>query len=213
MRILPHLPLVCCLLLPCCSGSTQPSNNAASPAASSTSHPSPTIDSLANSDSSINSVTALPDENDGGLQADFSGTAGVTEKKNDKTGAALLNAVRIGQQKNFERVVFQFAGSELPGYHIEYIDKPVRSCGSGDVVPLAGDGWLEIRFYPANAHTDEGKPTTARAYSPNYKIVKELRSTCDFEADVTWVVGVASPNRYRVLELKDPTRLVVDIKH
>jgi len=43
--------------------------------------------------------------------------------------------------------------------------------------------------------------------------VKELISTCDFEAEVEWVAGVASPNRYRVLELRNPTRLVVDIKH
>ncbi|MBA2378972.1 MAG: hypothetical protein H0V76_05295, partial [Blastocatellia bacterium] len=43
--------------------------------------------------------------------------------------------------------------------------------------------------------------------------VKDLKITCDFEAEVTWVAGVASPNRYRVLELKAPTRLVVDIKH
>jgi hypothetical protein len=82
------------------------------------------------------------------------------------------------------------------------------------VVPLKGDAWLEIRFMPANAHDEQGEPTLrTREMVPNHKVVKELKSTCDFEADVEWVAGLASPNKYRVLELKNPTRLVVDIKH
>jgi hypothetical protein len=146
--------------------------------------------------------------------ADFAGTAGIIDKKNEIKAAALLQAVRSAQHGNYDRVVFEFEGAELPSYHIEYIDRPVRACGSGDVVPLPGDGWLEIRFTPANAHTEEGKPTVEkREYSPNHKIIKEMKSTCDFEAEVTWVLGVSSPNHYRVLELKNPTRLAVDIKH
>jgi hypothetical protein len=79
---------------------------------------------------------------------------------------------------------------------------------------MAGDGWLEIRFSPANAHTEQGEPTVkTREMAPDHKIVKELKSTCDFEADVAWVAGVSSPNKYRVLELKNPPRVAVDIKH
>ena len=147
-------------------------------------------------------------------KSDFEGAAGIVDKKREIKGVAVLQEVRAAQHKGFDRVVFEFEGAQLPGYHIEYIDKPVRSCGSGDVVPLKGDGWLEIRFYPANAHTEEGKPTVEnRERAPNQKIIKELKLTCDFEADVTWVLGVASPNKYRVLELENPTRLAIDIKH
>lgn len=146
--------------------------------------------------------------------ADFEGTAGIIDEKKDVKGVATLREVRSAEHGNYDRAVFEFEGAELPGYHIEYIDKPVRACGSGNVVPLKGDGWLEIRFQPANAHTEEGKPTVKeRQRAPNHKIIKEMKLTCDFEADVTWVLGVASPNRYRVLELENPTRLVVDIKH
>ena len=144
----------------------------------------------------------------------FEGTAGLTEKKNAGGQLAVMTAVRTGQHPNFDRIVFEFAGDSLPGYRIEYVDKPVRQCGSGEVVPLAGDAWLEIRFEPANAHSEDGKPTVGnRALSPNQKIVREMKLTCDFEAQVEWVAGVSSPNRYRVLELKNPTRLVVDIRH
>ncbi len=159
------------------------------------------------------SPKATPADEATASTAEFEGTAGITDKKNRISGAGLLTGVRTGRHDGFDRIVFEFRG-ELPGYHVEYIDKPVRSCGSGEVVPLAGEAWLQVRFEPANAHTDEGKPTLDfRELEPKLPIVLELKSTCDFEAQVEWVAGVSSPNKYRVLELKSPTRLVVDIKH
>lgn len=125
-----------------------------------------------------------------------------------------MSDVRSARHGTYDRVVFEFMGPEMPTYHIEYIDKPVRSCGSGDVVPFAGDGWLEVRFTDAQAHAPEGDATIKdRSKSPNLPIVKDLKITCDFEGEVTWVLGVASPNKYRVIELQDPTRLALDIKH
>ena len=168
----------------------------------------------------INAATPSPvanvhlDESADG-DAEFEGTAGTTDKKNPNAmGSAVLADVRSARHGNYDRVVFEFAGADLPSYHIEYIDKPVRSCGSGEVVPFAGDGWLQVRFSGANAHTEAGEPTVKdRTRSPNLPIVKDLKLTCDFEAEVEWVLGVSSPNKYRVLELKSPTRLVIDVKH
>jgi hypothetical protein len=147
-------------------------------------------------------------------EPNFEGTAGITEKKYEIKQTAILEDVRVGRHEGFDRVVFEFEDAELPSYRVAYIDKPVRACGSGDVVPLAGDGWLEIRFTSAAAHNENGEATVKnRAQSPNLKIIKEMKSTCDFEAEVEWVLGVAAPNKYRVLELKNPTRLAIDIKH
>jgi hypothetical protein len=144
---------------------------------------------------------------------DFDGTTGNTEKRNPKaTGPALLKDVRSARHTNYDRVVFEFEGT--PSYKIEYIDKPVRACGSGDVVPFAGDAWLSVRFSGANAHTEAGDATIKdRARSPNLPVMKDLKLICDFEAEVEWVMGLSSPNKYRVLELESPTRLVVDIRH
>ena len=183
-------------------GSSNSENNAAL-----TNNPTPAY-------SPVPAKTAPPDETQNAA-AEFDGTAGKTEKKNSKiSGVAIMSDVRSARHEGYDRVVFEFQGNELPTYHIDYIDKPVRACGSGDVVPFAGDGWLEVQFTDAQAHTPEGNPTIMdRGRSPNHPVVKDLRITCDFEAEVTWVLGVSSPNRYRVMELRDPTRLVVDIKH
>lgn len=160
-------------------------------------------------------VTATPTDEAAADTADFTGTTGVTDKRNINIKAnGVMSAVRTARHGNYDRVVFEFLGTVLPGYHIEYIRPPVTQCGSGNTVMLAGRAQLEVRFTDAAAHTPEGDATIKeRARTPNLPVIKEIKITCDFEAEVTWVLGVASPNAYRVIELKNPTRLAVDIKN
>jgi hypothetical protein len=141
-------------------------------------------------------------------------TAGDTRVQQAVRGIATLRAVRTAAHPEFDRIVFEFAGSELPSHRLEYVDRPVRQCGSGDVVPLAGDAWLSIQFEPAQAHTEQGAATvTERSRSPRLPNLHELKLICDFEAVVEWVAAVASPEPYRLTTLTSPTRLVVDIRH
>lgn len=154
---------------------------------------------------------SLPDEPSAVYLSEW--TAGIIDRPRSDQPVARLVAVRTGTHEGFDRVVFEF-DERVPGYHIEYIDQPVRKCGSGKVAPLAGDGWLEVRMYPAKAHTEEGQPTVSnRERTPKLPVLSELELTCDFEAVVTWVFGVESPNRYQVRELSSPPRLVIDLKH
>ena len=77
---------------------------------------------------------------------------------------------------------------------------------------LAGQGWLAVQLTPAQAYDDRGRATVRdRDRTPRLPLVRQLKLTCDFEGDVTWTLGVARPNRYRVMELSNPARLVVDI--
>lgn len=153
-------------------------------------------------------------ETDNATPVDFEGTDGVVDRSAHEHEIALLREVRSAKHGEYDRVVFEFDGSTLPGYHVEYIDSPVRKCGSGAVTSVAGDAWLEIRMHPANAHTDTGQPTVSdRERHVNNPVLKELEMTCDFEGYVSWVLGVSAPNRYRVLELTNPARLVLDVKH
>lgn len=142
-------------------------------------------------------------------------TAGAVEKRRPNLSPVILRTIRTGRHKGFDRVVFEFRGSAaVPGYSIEYVDRPVRQCGSGDTVGVIGDAFLRVRLTPAQAHTDAGRPTIGyRELRTRLPLVKELQSTCDFEGEVEWVIGVSSANRYRVLELSNPRRLVIDIKH
>ncbi len=128
--------------------------------------------------------------------------------------APILRAVRIGKQPGADRLVFEFDTPGLPEWKVEYIDRPVRDCGSGDTVPVAGDAWLQIQFTGAQAHTEEGTSTSGPRRRPLAQAVaRELVRTCDFEGEVTWVVGVTKPNPYTSRILAAPARLVIDIAH
>jgi len=147
-------------------------------------------------------------------EEDFEGTAGGTEKSRKGQYPGVLREVRTAAHPNFDRVVFEFEGNALPGYKIEYVDKPAHQCGSGDAVAVEGDGLLGVTFTPAQAHTDSGRVSVKeRERHPKLKTLKELEIICDFEAEVAWALGLSAPNRYRVIELANPARLVVDIKH
>lgn len=198
--------VIACSPPPASNGNSQTGAAAAGPAStpvqsSSTATPTPTL-------RADEAITA---------GEDFRGTARATEKKNlNVKESVVAGHVRSARHDGFDRVVFEFVAEQLPTYRIEYIDKPVRACGSGDVVRFAGDAWLSVRFTGAQAHGPEGDatiPVKDRTQSPNLAVVKDLKMICDFEGEVEWVMGSASPNKYRVLELKNPARLVVDIKH
>ncbi len=128
-------------------------------------------------------------------------------------GVVLLREVRVAGHQEFDRVVFEFQGDDVPGYRVAYVDKAVQ-CGSGEPVELAGEALLEVQLTPAQAHTEAGKPTVRdRERRLDFPGLKELKSTCDFEAEVTWVLGLGSHKAFRVLALAKPARLVLDIKH
>jgi hypothetical protein len=144
----------------------------------------------------------------------FEGTIGVVDRPSRARSTVMLRAVRTARHDGFDRTVFEFEGADLPAYHIEYIEKPVRQCASGEAVPIRGGGWLHVRFSGAAAHTELGEATVGfRERQVDLPTVLEVESICDFEGEVSWVLGVRSLNQYRTVEFSGPTRLVVDVAH
>ncbi|MFE8604963.1 AMIN-like domain-containing (lipo)protein [Archangium violaceum] len=140
-------------------------------------------------------------------------TAGLMEVKRSGFAPVTMREVRTARNEGFDRLVLQFDGDQLPGYHIEYVDKPVAKCGSGDPSEVAGQGWLQVTVQPAQAHDGPQVTVAERKRKPGLPIFEEMELTCDFEGEVTWALGVKKPNKYRVMELSNPTRLVVDVQH
>jgi hypothetical protein len=141
-------------------------------------------------------------------------TAGGTRARRRTGAIATLREVRAAPNASFDRFVVGFGPDAIPGYRIEYVDRPVRQCGSGEATQVAGDGWLAITLHESRAHDDQGRATIQqRERALSLPVLREWEFTCDFEAEVQIVLGVGSPNRYRVLELANPSRLVVDIQH
>ena len=128
---------------------------------------------------------------------------------------ALLERVAVAGHEGYDRVVFQFRNG-LPGYRVEYVDPPLREDGSGNVVDLEGNAFLVVRMEPASGFdltVPEGKliyTGPRRIAGETTTVVRELVRTGDFEAVLTWAIGLEERVPFRVLTLDDPARLVVD---
>jgi hypothetical protein len=127
-------------------------------------------------------------------------------------GIAVLAAVRTARHPEFERIVFEFRGDGLPNYKVGYIDEPVTRCGSGETLSLDGDSWLEIHVEPATVYDENGQSALSRRDFSATTNLKQLELICDFESALTWVAWLSARDRFRVLELKSPPRLVVDVR-
>ncbi len=129
------------------------------------------------------------------------------------TRPVILTKVESVSCGGYDRVIFEFDRA-VPSYTAEYVDKPIRDCGAGNVIPVAGDAWLRVSFAPAQAHTEAGQATvTQRNRMLNYANLRQLVSVCDFEGNVEWVLGTGRPSRFRATELNNPPRLVLDVRH
>jgi hypothetical protein len=122
----------------------------------------------------------------------------------------VLVDVRAGRHPGFDRVVFEFRGA-VPEHRIDYVDQLVQD-GSGNPVAVAGEADLEVVFEGADAHEPDGTPTVSpRRFSPGLPAVKEVAQVGDFEAVVTYGIGVDRERPITVSTLSGPSRLVVDI--
>jgi hypothetical protein len=118
--------------------------------------------------------------------------------------------VRAGRHPGFDRVVFEFQGA-VPEHHVRYVDQLVED-GSGTPVSVAGSADLEVVFQGANAHEEDGTPSVSpRRFSPGLTAVKEVARIGDFEAVVSYGIGLDRRRPLTVSTLSGPSRLVIDV--
>lgn len=122
----------------------------------------------------------------------------------------VLTSIRTARHEGYDRVVFDFDGP-LPGaVAARYVNRVVAD-GSGNTVVLAGDAFLLVRFEGGQAHTDAGAPTVADRSRPGLPALTEIAVAGDYEGYVTIALGLTAKRPFRVLELSNPTRVVVDV--
>jgi hypothetical protein len=136
------------------------------------------------------------------------------------TATSLLERVAVGRHEGYDRVVLQFRNG-LPGYRVEYVDPPLHEDGSGDPVDVEGTAFVLLRLEPASGfdlETDEGVlvydgPRRIAGAEAGTSTVREVVRTGDFEAVLSWAIGLEDKVDFRVLRLDGPPRLVVDFRN
>jgi hypothetical protein len=128
--------------------------------------------------------------------------------------APLVTAVRTVHHRGYDRVVVRLSGA-APGFDVRYVRTLIRD-GSGLPVDLLGPASLSVVLLPANGHdpsTGTSTITTPLRTRWRRDQVRETAVIGDFEAVFTVGVGLHRRAPFRVLTLRSPTRIVVDVRH
>ena len=84
---------------------------------------------------------------------------------------------------------------------------------TGQRLALRGQAFVAVAFEPARAHDPDGEATFPTAtLTPGYPALRQVRFAGDFEGQVSFGLGVADRGGFRVSELRNPTRVVVDVR-
>jgi hypothetical protein len=110
----------------------------------------------------------------------------------------------------FDRVIFHLANpeAEVPGYALAWSDTTVVNCQTNEPVSIVGDQKLRVRITAASI-----QPPALRPQDPRYENLQALASTCPREGVLEWHFGVREQAQIRVIEMRAPRRLVVDVRH
>ena len=148
--------------------------------------------------------------------------AGTTTVEGAASGqeTALLERIALGRHEGYDRVVFQFK-NQLPGYRVSYVQPPLKEDGSGNPVSVAGNAIVVVRMEPASGfdlNTGEGVmvykgPKRIEGASAGTSVVQELVRSGDFEAVLSWAIGLSDKVDFRVTTATSPARLIVDFRN
>jgi hypothetical protein len=148
--------------------------------------------------------------------------AGTTPVESAANGSetALLDRIAVGRHEGYDRVVFEFK-NDLPGYRVEYVEPPLKEDGSGKPVSVQGTAIVVVRMEPASGfdlNTGEGVmtykgPKRIDGLAAGTSIVQELVRSGDFEAVLSWAIGLSDKVDFRVRTAGSPARLIVDFRN
>ena len=141
-----------------------------------------------------------------------------TEKvqRNDETDdyASGICKIRVSQNKGFDRVVFEFDSGKAT-WVLQYLPSNIYSTDGGDKeIKIAGNYFLMLNIY-GFAVGDE-MPCKLKSYPKNrlkFPTLMQIKQGSWFEGILDFLIGVKDKKPFRVQELQNPSRVVIDFKH
>ncbi len=147
---------------------------------------------------------------------------------------SMVESVEVTGYESFDRMTFTFSSdAPAPGYEIRVVPPGVAvQCGEGTdgveadasedadapaaevehASELTGNQFLVLRLRPARI-IDQGRRTMSIG-TETYELTRVYEGgiSCDAGDIVTWIVGLSERSSVRVLEMRSPRRLVIDVR-
>jgi hypothetical protein len=150
--------------------------------------------------------------------APFGGTAEVRVKFPDFLSPLIGKDIRTGMETCLERIVIELQTSSIPtapgfpGYYVRYATGPVKESPSDLPVTIFGSDVLLVSLGSwMNFQGTAGYSGPSQIFPNNTDHIQELRLIENFEGMTTWAIGLDDELPFRVLELSNPPRLVIEL--
>lgn len=134
-----------------------------------------------------------------------------------------LTAVRAADQGSSDRIVFEFTPPEsgdakIPKFEVEEVKAPLTKDPSDEAMQVEGERFFRVIFHGATGVELKGETVTERYRGPKeiktgLQTLKEAEQQGDFEATLSWVMGLGKLQCPQITVLGDPLRVAFDFSH
>jgi hypothetical protein len=142
-------------------------------------------------------------------------TLSTVARQNDSNdGATYLKEVRAAKNSGFDRVVFEFTGG-LPAYFkVEFVKASDLVSPGEEVIKVKGKYFVGVFLRSQPYPEPEENIADAKFPKGNLKlpIFNEIKEIEWFEGYREFGIGLNAKKNFRVTQLRNPSRLVIDFK-
>jgi hypothetical protein len=133
----------------------------------------------------------------------FGATTAAAPAPASASNTPVLTSIRAAHHPGFDLLVFEFRG-RVPAHRSATYVKQVRQDPRGNIVRIKGKAKLLVRFYFAHGYVHR--------HTYNLPGVIQVAQVGDFEAVLTFGVGVSRHAPFHMSTLTNPSRVVINIK-
>ena len=144
-------------------------------------------------------------------------TTGPVARRHEQSENPHLKVVRVAKQKRFDRLVFEFTGP-MPNYSIRYLKgRFYEDEGGSHRIRIAGTAFMQVTFNQIPMDEIQAGFSTGKKFSPEGRLklpaLQEVQEKTLFEGFYDFLLGIRSRRAFRVTELQNPARVVIDFRH
>lgn len=144
-------------------------------------------------------------------------TTRTVSRTHEGTGTTYVRKVRVGRHQTFDRVVFEFSGS-MPNYQVEYLKgRFYENEGGRQRIKIAGNAFIQVNLNLIPTDEEQMKLRERDSFIPKgrvrFRSVWELDEAGLFEGYYDFLLGIRARKPFRISELSNPLRLVIDVRH
>ncbi|HKR58349.1 MAG TPA: hypothetical protein VJS64_01350 [Pyrinomonadaceae bacterium] len=144
-------------------------------------------------------------------------TTRAVARRHGATEATYVRNIRVGRQRGFDRVVFEFSGV-MPNYRVEYLkSRYYENEGGTQRIKIAGRAFVEVNLNVIPADEEQLKLREQKDFIPQGRLkltsLLEIEEARLFEGYYDFLLGISARKAFRVTELSNPLRLVIDFRN